>query len=82
MCRTMRRMAAIVGVLAALAGPLTMHKQAAYAAVVPTPTETPVPTQTPYATNTPYATGTPAPTYTPYPSATPAHHPAIALSSS
>jgi len=82
MRRTMRSMAAIVAVLAALVMPLTMYKQAVYAAVAPTSTETPVPTQTPYATNTPYATGTPAPTYTPYPSATPAHHPAIALSSS
>jgi len=82
MCRTIRSIAAIVVVLAALAGPLALHTQTARAASAPTPTETPVPTQTPYATNTPYATGTPAPTYTPYPSATPAHHPAITLSSS
>jgi len=82
MCRTIRSIAAIVGVLAALAGPLAPHARTAHAAGAPTPTETPVPTQTPYPTNTPYATGTPEPTYTPYPSATPAHHPAITLSSS
>ncbi len=80
MRRTIRNIAVIVVVLAALAGPLAVRT--AHAASAPTPTDTPVPTQTPYATNTPYATGTPEPTYTPYPSATPAHHPAIALSSS
>jgi len=82
MRRTIRRMAAIVAVLAALVMPLALYARTAHAASTPTPTETPVPTQTPYPTNTPYATGTPEPTYTPYPSATPAHHPAIALSSS
>ncbi len=82
MRRTIRSIAAIVVVLAALAGPLALHAQTARAASAPTPTETPVPTQTPYPTNTPYATATERPTYTPVPSATPTHHPAIALSSS
>ncbi len=80
MRRTMRSIAVIAVVLAALGGPLAVRT--VHAASVPPPTETQVPTQTPYATNTPYATATPEPTYTPYPSATPAHHPAIALSSS
>ncbi len=80
MGRTLRSSAALVVVLAALAGPLAVR--IAHAASAPPPTHTPIPTQTPYPTNTPYATATERPTYTPVPSATPAHHPAIALSSS
>ncbi len=82
MGRTIRGIAAIVVVLAALAGPLALHARTARAASAPKPTDTPVPTQTPYPTNTPYATATERPTYTPVPTATPTHHPAIALSSS
>jgi len=80
MGRTLRSSAALVVVLAALAGPVAVRT--AHAASAPPPTHTPIPTQTPYPTNTPYATATARPTYTPVPSATPAHHPAIALSSS
>jgi len=80
MGRTMRRMAAMIAVLAALAGSVAVRP--AHAASAPPPTHTPIPTQTPYPTNTPYATATERPTDTPVPSATPAHHPAIALSSS
>jgi len=80
MGRTLRSSAALVVVLAALAGPVAVRP--AHAASAPPPTHTPIPTQTPYPTNTPYATATARPTYTPVPSATPAHHPAIALSSS
>jgi len=79
MGRTLRSSAALVVVLAALAGPVAVRT--AHAASAPPPTHTPIPTQTPYPTNTPYATATARPTYTPVPSATPAHHPAIALSS-
>jgi len=80
MGRTLRSSAALVVVLAALAGPLAVRP--VHAASAPPPTHTPIPTQTPYPTNTPYATATERPTYTPYPSATPTHHPAIVLSSS
>jgi len=80
MGRTLRSSAALVVVLAALAGPVAVRT--AHAASAPPPTHTPIPTQTPYPTNTPYATATERPTDTPVPSATPAHHPAIALSSS
>jgi len=83
MRRTMRSIATIVVVLAALTGSLAGRTaRTAHAASTPHPTETPVPTQTPYPTNTPYATATERPTYTPVPSATPTHHPAIVLSSS
>ncbi len=80
MGRTLRSSAALVVVLAALAGPVAVRP--VHAASAPPPTHTPIPTQTPYPTHTPYATATERPTYTPVPSATPAHHPAIALSSS
>ncbi len=80
MGRTLRSSAALVVVLAALAGPVAVRP--VHAASAPPPTHTPIPTQTPYPTHTPYATATARPTYTPVPSATPAHHPAIALSSS
>ncbi len=80
MRHTIRSIAAIVVVLAALTGALAVRT--ADAAGAPTPTDTPIPTRTPYPTNTPYTTATERPTYTPVPSATPTHHPAIALSSS